>query len=93
MRTLVFTFVSLFAFECCASEWIPHVPYTRKVVEETISPPVVQYQYTVPQVYYQWMPYVINQPVITERRCLIFKRTVVENVPVIQWVYQPVVLR
>ena len=93
MRTAIFIGAILFSGICSASEWIPHVPYTRSIVQETISPPVIQYQYTVPQVYYQWMPYVVNQPLITERRCLIFKRTVVENVPVIQWVYQPVVIR
>lgn len=91
MRTLVFTFVSLIGANCFATEWIPYTPQVQTAT--TITQPTVVYQQTVPQVYYQWIPYVVNQPVVTERRCLIFKRTVVENVPVIQWVYQPMVLR
>lgn len=93
MKTLIFALVSLFAFECCASEWIQHVPHTTIIEETKVVQPIIQYQQTVPQVYYQWIPYVINQPVITERRCLIFTKTVVNNIPVVQWVYQPIVIR
>jgi len=93
MRTTIFIIVSLFGISCGATEWIPYVPQRTIVQETVVQQPIIQYQQTVPQVYYQWVPYVVNQPVITERRCLIFKRTIVENVPVIQWVYQPMVLR
>lgn len=93
MRSAIFIGTVLFSSICGASEWIPHVPYTRSVVQETIPPPVVQYQYVAPQVYYQWVPYTVSQPVVLERRCLLFKRTVVEYVPATQWVYQPVIIR
>ena len=93
MRSAIFIGTVLFSSICGASEWIPYVPQARIVQETIVQQPIIQYQQTVPQVYYQWIPYVVSQPVITERRCLIFKRTIVENVPVIQWVYQPMVLR
>ena len=91
MKTLIFTFVSLLGTNCFATEWIPYMPQVQTTT--AITQPTVVYQQAVPQVYYQWIPYIVNQPVVTERRCLIFKRTVVENVPVIQWVYQPMVLQ
>lgn len=89
MRSAIFIGAILFSSICGASEWIPYVPQARIVQETIVQQPIVN----VPQVYYQWVPYTVSQPVIVERRCLLFKRTVVEYVPVVQWVYQPVVIR
>lgn len=89
MKKLVFILASLVGINCFGQEWIPYTPQ----FQTSITQPTVVYQQTVPQVYYQWTPYIVNHPIVIERRCFIFKKTEVENVPVIQWVYQPVVIR
>lgn len=68
--------------------WTPfrgHVQTT--VVQSYPVNPVPQ-----PVVVYQWVPVIVNQNTIVDQQCL-FRRTQTVTVqPVVQWIYQPVII-
>ena len=71
-------------------EWIPYQPSNR-VVQTTVTQQSYVYQ-PQPVVVYQYVPYVVNQPVVVEQRCLLYRTQRVVYVPQTQYVYQPVVI-
>lgn len=71
-----------------AQEWIPFQGYRQTtVVQNYPSNPTPQ-----PVVIYQWVPVVVNQNTIVEQHCLFRKIQTVTVQPVVQWVYQPVLI-
>lgn len=46
----------------------------------------------IPQNVYQWVPYVTNEPIIIEKRCLFIKKYEVEYRPVTRWALRPIVI-
>ena len=88
-QTLCFVFIF-----CCTSiyaqDWIPYQPQQYVPVQTNV---VTSYVYQPqPLVVYQYVPYVVNQPVITEHHCLLYKSQKITYVPQIQYVYQPTVI-
>lgn len=71
-------------------EWIPYQPSNR-VVQTTVTQQSYVYQ-PQPVVVYQYIPYVVNQPVVVEQRCLLYRTQRVVYVPQTQYFYQPVVV-
>ena len=71
-------------------EWIPYQPSNR-VVQTTVTQQSYVYQ-PQPVVVYQYVPYVVNQPVVVEQRCLLYRTQRVVYVPQTQYFYQPVVI-
>lgn len=74
-----------------AQEWISYQENRPQVVQTTITQQSYAYQ-PQPVVIYQYVPYVIHQPVVVEQRCLLYRTQRVVYVPQTQYVYQPVVL-
>lgn len=57
---------------------IPTVSYSNQIIVQQPRPMV-----------YQWVPYVVQQPVLTEQKYMLFCRKYVWTTqPHIQWVYQ-----
>jgi hypothetical protein len=73
-----------------AQEWIPYQPQNH-VVQTTVTQQSYVYQ-PQPVVIYQYVPYVVNQPVVVEHRCLLYRTQRVVYVPQTQYFYQPVVV-
>ena len=71
-------------------EWIPYQPSNR-VVQTTVTQQSYVYQ-PQPVVVYQYVPYVVNQPIVVEQRCLLYRTQRVVYVPQTQYFYQPVVV-
>lgn len=69
-------------------EWIPYVNHTIITVTEQTQ---VVYRQPQPVMVYQWIPYIIPQSYVVEKRCLLHKTYHVMNQPTVQWIYQPVV--
>lgn len=72
-----------------AQEWIPYQEQTTQTVIQQTS---VIYKNPQPVIVYQLVPYVIYQPVVIEKHCLFHRSSVVSSRPVIQWVYQPILV-
>jgi len=70
-------------------EWIPYVSNAVQTTQTTITQqtfvpppqPVVVYQYT---------PYIVQQPIVVEQRCLWHRTQKVVYVPQVQYFYHPV---
>jgi len=84
-RCLVVFFILGLSMDVYAQNWIPYqqpVVYTQNIVEQTYIQPVVVYN---------WVPYVIQQNIVVEQRCLFYKTQRIVTVPQTQWIYQPTV--
>jgi hypothetical protein len=46
----------------------------------------------VPQNVYQWVPYIVNEPIVVEKRYLLIKKYEIEYRPVTKWVLRPIVI-
>ena len=73
-----------------AQEWIPYQPQNH-VVQTTVTQQSYVYQ-PQPVVVYQYVPYVVHQPVVVEQRCFLYRTQRVVYVPQTQYFYQPVVV-
>lgn len=72
-----------------AQEWIPFQGYrqTTTIQNYPLNNPTPQ-----PVVVYQWVPVIVNQNTVMEHWCLFRRTQTVTIQPVIQWVYQPVLI-
>lgn len=88
MKNLCLFLVFLFSLisNSYAQEWIP---YQTPVVQ-----PIVQYQVYQPQpvVVYQLVPYIVQQNILIEKHCLFHRTQTLVTRPVLQYVYQPVII-
>lgn len=68
--------------------WVPFQEYRQTTVVQNY--PIT----TIPQpvVVYQWVPVLVNQNTFVEHQCLFRKTQTVTTQPVLQWVYQPVIV-
>jgi hypothetical protein len=73
-----------------AQEWIPYQP-SNHILQTTVTQQSYVYQ-PQPIIVYQYVPYVVNQPVVVEQRCLLYRTQRVVYVPQTQYFYQPVVI-
>jgi len=69
-----------------AQEWIPYQQYVEPI------PQTVYVQQPQPVLIYQYVPYTVQQNIVVEKRCLFVKTQTVVSRPVIQWIYQPVLI-
>lgn len=76
-----------------AQEWIPYQgQHIQSVIQTTNT-----IQQSIPYVYqpvinYQYVPYIVNHPVVIEHRCLFYKTQKIIYFPQVQYFYQPVVI-
>ena len=85
---LMFVVISL-CNNTFANEWISYRENVTPVAEQRLAYAVPQIQ---PVVYYQPMPYVVQQSFIVERQCFFHRVQTVVTRPVTQYYYQPIVL-
>ena len=64
------------------------VPYRAEIV----SPQPAYLSYSQPTIYYQAVPYYNYQTTVVEHRCMFHVRKQIITKPIIQWVYQPVII-
>lgn len=90
MKTAVIVFL------CCicgnnvfCQEWIPYQEQTTQTVVQQTS---VIYKQPQPVIVYQLVPYVVQQPVLVEKQCFFHRTSFVSSRPVVQWVYQPILV-
>lgn len=88
-RCLLMFFVVSLCGNSFANEWVAYRENITPVVEQRIVYTVPQIQ---PVVYYQPVPYVIQQNFIVERQCFFHRVQTVVTRPVIQYYYQPIIL-
>jgi hypothetical protein len=93
MKTLArcFYFVAFTIIICNIThgqDWIPYVnnfPVTQTTItQQTFIPPPQ------PVVVYQYSPYIVQQPMVVEQRCLWHRTQRVIYVPQVQYFYQPI---
>ena len=86
---LIFFFYTVSSQYGFCQEWIPYQnPSPVTIVEQTR----VIYRPPQPVIIYQWVPYMVEQPYIIEKRCFFQRTSHIEYRPTIQWAYQPVVI-
>lgn len=88
-RCFVFLFMLIMAENCFAQEWIPFQYNTMYTAQQCCTQ--VQYQ-PQPIIVYQLVPQVIQQNIIVEKRCFFQVTQTVVTRPIVQYVYQPVVI-
>lgn len=88
-RCLVMFFVISLCNHTFADEWVAYRENFVPVIEQRVSYVVPQPQ---PIVYYQLVPYVVQQNVIVEKQCFFHRTQTIVTRPVTQWIYQPVVI-
>lgn len=69
-----------------AQDWIPYRENNVIVNTQPI------YYVQQPLIVYQWISIVVQQNTVVEQHCLFRKVQTIINQPVIQWVYQPVLI-
>lgn len=86
-RCFVLLFFITFVNNCYGQEWVAYQ-------SQPIQQPVIQYTTPHPQpvVVYQWIPVIVQQNVVIERYCLFHRTQTLTTVPVIRYVYQPVII-
>tara|TARA_B100000073_G_scaffold26282_1_gene20344 strand:+ start:609 stop:914 length:306 start_codon:yes stop_codon:yes gene_type:complete len=98
MKTFILTIIlCLFASVCYSGTWVPYgaTPVLRPPVIEVPAVPSVTYS-TYPQwpvlIYprYDWVPYYVNNLVVTERFGFFGRRRSYHYEPKVEWVLQPV---
>lgn len=89
MKNLVYLFILFFVSTTpmYAQDWVAYNPYIQ-------PQPQVQTVYVQPQplVVYQWVPYTVQQNVVVEQRRLFCVNQTVVSRPVVQWIFQPMVI-
>lgn len=85
-RCLVMLFLMGVSSNLYAQEWIPYQQYVEPI------PQTVYVQQPQPVLIYQYVPYTVQQNIVVEKRCLFVKTQTVVSRPVIQWIYQPVLI-
>lgn len=77
-----------------AQEWVPYNSQNHTFQQTTNFVQQVPVQVVQPQpvVMYQYVPYIVNQPVVIEKRCFFHSAQRVTYVPIVQYYYQPVIL-
>jgi hypothetical protein len=94
MRTFLFLTVALWASIGYTGEWVASVPVAPPPMVVTTPVPTVTYTVPQPTVFYGWVPYYYNVPVVTERRCwFLRKERTITYQPQLQWYYQPLYYR
>jgi hypothetical protein len=89
-RCLFVLLIMLVCSDAYSQEWIPYQGNTN-IVQTTVTQQSYVYQ-PQPVIVHQYVPYVVNQPVIVEQRCLIYRTQKVVYIPQVQYVYQPVLV-
>jgi len=94
MIKYVLCFILLTTGVCDAQEWISYNPTNFYPVNQRIitsASTVYQQQYQ-PVVIYQWVPVATYQNYVVEKHCFFHRTQIVTTQPVVQWIYQPVVV-
>ena len=89
MKCLYFLCAMTITNSAYAQDWIPYVYSSPTVTQTTIT----QQTYNPPPqpvVVYQYTPYVVQQPIVVEQRCLWYRTQKVVYVPQVQYFYHPV---
>lgn len=90
MLKIITLLIFLFPSVCFANTWTHYEPPSNKnEIHININNNKPKY---VPQNVYQWIPYIVNEPVVVEKRCLLIKRYEIEYRPTTRWVLQPIVI-
>lgn len=89
--TIVALFLVLFCIGHTQAQEVINIVNQPPIVYVPTVPTRIYSTYVVPQtrtMVYQWVPYIVNRPVVVEHRGLFCNRTYVVNQQTIQWVYQ-----
>jgi hypothetical protein len=79
--------------ETYAQNWIPYQGYQQEIIQQTTVNHHQNYVYQPqPTIVYQYIPYVVNQPIVVEQRCLLYKTQRVVYTPQVQYFYQPILV-
>ena len=89
-RCLLAILVITIANNIYGQDWIPYQGQPN-IVQTTVTQQSYVYQ-PQPVVVYQYVPYVVNQPVVVEQRCLLCRTQKIVYVPQIQYFYQPILI-
>jgi hypothetical protein len=91
IKYLLFVTVVSFSGVVYAQNWIPYQNNPPQLVQQTVTQQSYVQQ-SQPVVYYQYVPYVVNQPTVIEERCWFHRTHKVVYVPQLQYFYQPVLI-
>lgn len=91
MKYIITLFCCLFYTNVCyCQDWVNHI-YVPPVVEVQQVPSYSISTYTT-YIYrpmtYQWVPHIVNEPILIERNGLFCQKTTIVYKPTIRWVYQ-----
>lgn len=94
IKCIIFLSLTVLGSNIYAQEWIPYQGQYNYAQTTNVVQQQVQYYSPQPQpvLVYQYVPYVVNQPVLVENRCLFFKQQRIVSVPQVQYFYQPYLL-
>lgn len=92
MKFFLFAILALTTNVCYSNEWVGYVPVQPQVIMP-LEPAVTYSTYTQPIVQYRWFPQTVQQPVVIYKKCFFVTKQYVEYVPIIQWVYLPVIIK
>lgn len=95
IKCIVFLSLTILGSNIYAQEWIPYQGSYNYVQTTNVVHQQTQYYNPQPQpvLVYQYVPYFFNQPVIVEKRCLFHTSQKITYIPMVQYLYQPVVYR
>lgn len=88
MKNLARCFVVLFLLVLSSNS------YAQEWVAYNQPQPQIQMVYVQPQpvIIYQWVPYIVQQNIVVEKRCFFHTNQTIATRPVVQWVLQPIVV-
>lgn len=87
-RCLVFAILFGFLSNAYSQEWIPY----QQTVQTSYSVQQTYIYQPQPIVVYRWVPQIIQENFVIERRCLFHTTQTVVAKPTVQWILQPVVI-
>jgi hypothetical protein len=92
MKAFILVFSIFFSTVSYGQEWVTMTP-AAPVVVVPAQPSVTYTTIYQPTVVYQWVPQVVQHPVVVYKKCMFMTKTEIQYIPSVQWVYVPVLTR
>lgn len=96
MKAIICTILMLYSTTCFGeSEWFPFVEQntiTYPSVQVPLTPSITYTNITVSRnfIRYQWVPIIVNRPMIINHNGLFIKKQQIIYQPTIEWIVQPI---